>query len=395
VMVTSRDEALALRWAAAEPGSLTYPFLQINRAKNWVEFRKALERYPGPGFNFVYADREGNIGMQVAGQLPVRTKPGDLPQPAGDKAVEWAGVIPFEELPSFYNPPSGVLVTANQNPFPKDYKYPVNGGFAPPYRARQIEAMLARGKAWDPAGMLRIQRDVYSEFSHFLGQQLAAAFKARGATNQALTEAVERLAKWNGQMTGDSPEALLVALAFQHLRKVVVERAAPGQSGKYQSGMAPAVLEQLLRERPASWFPDYDQVLIRVLLDAVEEGKRMQGNDISKWRYGLYNQLKLEPPVLSSIPYFGGWFSFGTMAMSGSQTTVKQTTPRVGPSMRYVADLSAWDNSLMNISPGQSGMPFSAHRKDQWQTYWAGQSLKMQYEKVDAAGVFTLTPAPR
>ncbi len=235
--------ALALRWAGADAGGLTYPFAELDRATNWAEFRRALERYAGPAFNFVYADRAGNIGLQVAGRLPVRKKPGDLPQPPGAAADEWAGVIPFADLPSYYNPPSGMVITANQNPFPKEYKYPVNGGFAPHYRARQIEAMLLRGKAWDPAGMLRIQRDVYSDFSHFLAAQMAAAFRTRGATNPALTGAIELLRKWDGQMNANSPEALLVSLAFQHLRKAVAERAAPGQSALYQAGMAPAVLE--------------------------------------------------------------------------------------------------------------------------------------------------------
>ena len=395
IVVSDAGGPLALRWAAAEPGGYAYPFIEINRASNWAEFRRALERFPGPGFNFVYADREGNIGLQVAGRLPIRKKAGDLPQPAGPDAGEWAGVIPFAELPSYYNPPSGMVVTANQNPFPKDYRYTVNGGFAPPYRATQIEAMLKRGKAWEPAGMLRVQRDIYSGFSHFLAAQLVAACRAHGAAanNPALSEAVERLAKWDGQMNGASPEPLLITLAFQHLRRTVTERVAPGKGALYEAGMAPAVLEQLLRERPAAWFPDFDQVLVRVLLDAVEEGRRIQGNSIAGWSYGAYNQLKLEQPVLGTIPYFGSWFNMGTKLMSGSSTTVKQTTPRVGPSMRFVADLSGWDRSLMNITAGQSGQAYSAHRTDQWKAYWQGESLPMQFERVDARQTLTLTPA--
>lgn len=393
VLVNEGGVALSLRWMAAEPGTLTYPFVELNQASNWAEFRHALERYPGPGFNFVYADREGNIGLQVAGRLPVRKKPGELPQPPGAAADEWAGVIPFAELPSIFNPPSGMVITANQNPFPADYRYPVNGIFAPHYRARQIEAMLTRGKAWEPAGMLRIQGDIYSDFSRFLARQMVAAFQTRGATNPALTEAVERLAKWDGQMKADSPEALLTALAFQHLRKTVAERVAPGQSGSLlQTGMAASVLEGLLRERSASWFPDFDQVLVRVLLDAVEEGRRMQGNTMSKWSYGAYNQLRLEPPVLSSLPYFGKWFAMKPVYLSGSATTVKQTTPRVGPSMRFVADLADWDNSLMNILVGQSGQALSSHRTDQWKTYWDGQSLRMQYQRVEGGDTLTLSP---
>lgn len=388
---------LALRWTAADPGTFAFTFIELNRASNWQEFRRALSRHPGPGFNFVYADREGNIGLQVAGRLPVRRKSGgDVPQAPGPAADEWDGMIPFDALPSIYNPPSGIVITGNQNPFPANYAYRVSGGFAPHYRARQIEAMLARGKAWEPEGMLRIQRDVYSPFSHFLARQLAAAFRTRKATNPELVEAVARLEKWNGQMDAQSPEALLVTLAYQHLRKTVAQRAAPNSGAAYDAGMATAVLEGLLRERPTGWFPDWDQTLVRVLLDAVEEGRRMQGAAFANWRYGAYNQLRMEQPVVSAIPWLGRrYYTIGPVPMSGSQTTVKQTTPRVGPSMRFVADLSDWDKSLMNIALGQSGQILSRHRRDQWRRYLAGESLPMQFGKVDAsAAVLELTPPP-
>lgn len=396
VIVNDGATPLALRWTAADPGSFAYPFVELNRASNWEEFRRALARHPGPGFNFVYADREGNIGLQVAGRLPVRRKSGgDVPHAPGAAADEWDGVIPFDQLPSVYNPPSGMVVSGNQNPFPANYPYRVSGGFAPHYRAKQIEAMLARGKAWEPEGMLRIQRDVYSPFSHLLAQQLAAAFRTRKATNPDLVEAVARLEKFNGQMAAESPEALLVTLAYQHLRKAVGQRAAPNLGATYDSGMSTAVLEGLLRERPADWFPDWDQLLVRVLLDAVEEGRRMQGVTFANWRYGAYNQLKMEQPVMSAIPWLGRrYYTIGPVPMSGSTTTVKQTTSRIGPSMRFVADLADWDRSLLNITLGQSGQALSGHRKDQWQRYLAGESLPMQFDKVDAAAATLELVAP-
>ena len=42
---------------------------------------------------------------------------GDLPMDGAAGLCEWDGLIPFDQLPSYYNPPSGMLVSANQNPF--------------------------------------------------------------------------------------------------------------------------------------------------------------------------------------------------------------------------------------------------------------------------------------
>jgi penicillin G amidase len=80
--------------------------------------------------------------------------------------------------------------------------------------------------------------------------------------------------------------------------------------------------------------------------------------------------------------------------MSGSTTTVKQLTRRLGPSMRMVADLSGWENSLLNVTLGQSGQILSGHYRDEWDRYYVGESFPMQFGKVEAKSVLRLTPAP-
>src|SRR5260221_1325798 len=203
-------ERLSLRWSAAEPGVFQFPFLEIGHARNWREFTAAIARFPGPGSNFVYADVDGNIGYHAAGKMPIRKGwLGDLPVDGASGKFEWEGFIPFEELPAAFNPPSGLIVTANQNPVPADYAYAVNGNFASHFRSKQIRAMLAARTGWKPEDMLAIQKDVYSGFSHFLAQALAGAYDKRKAANPSLTDAVAMLRGWNGQMEHNQPCPLL------------------------------------------------------------------------------------------------------------------------------------------------------------------------------------------
>ncbi len=230
IFLGDENQQYSLRWAAADPGSFQFPFLEINRARDWEEFTAAIARFPGPGQNFVYADTAGNIGYHAAGRNPIRPQGcgGDVPADGATGECEWDGNIPFEELPSFYNPAHGAVVTANQNPFPEDYKYPVNGHFSPPYRAAQIRTLLDRRAKWEPQQMLEVQKDVYSGFSQFLAQQVVAAWDARKATNPALKEAVDLLRSWNGQMEKGTAAPMVVTLVFQQLRKTAAERASPG-----------------------------------------------------------------------------------------------------------------------------------------------------------------------
>jgi penicillin amidase len=385
LFVSEGDDKMALRWVVAEPGLVQYPILDINRAGNWQEFTTALRRFPGPGSNFVYADVDGNIGYHAAGQLPKRRGyTGDLPVDGSTGQYEWDGIIPFDELPSAFNPPSGMIVTANQNPFPADYPYPVNGSFPTHHRLMQIRNLLEARKAWRAEDLLSVQKDVYSSFDKFIADQLLAAYDRRGAHSPALDQATAVLRQWNGQMEKSLAAPFLVSLAFQHIRTAIVERAAPGQALAYDFQMSRAPVESLLRQRPAGWFRDYDELLLRTLADAVEEGKRIQGSDMQRWQYGRWLRLRIDHPVIHQVPLIGTYFDIQPTPMSGSSTTPKQTTLRLGPSMRMNADLADWDRSLLNITIGQSGQIFSSHYRDEWEHYYYAQSYPMQFARVDA-----------
>jgi penicillin G amidase len=392
--------ALALRWTAAEPGGFSFPLIDIDRARNWQEFTAALARYPGPGQNFVYADTEGNIGYHATGRLPIRACEGDIPVDGSSGKCEWNGYIPFEKLPQAYNPPTGIFVSANDNPFPPDYAYSVRGNFAARFRADRIRQILGSRGKWTANDMLQIQTDVYSAFAHHLAREILEACDRRRSSDPEIAAATAALRSWNGQMdNGTAP--LIATLAYQHLRRAIAERASPKNAILYQSSehsgaayfAAPAVIENLLRTKPRDWFSDWGQVLVRALTDALAEGRRIQGRNLSKWDYGAYNQLFLPNPVIGNLRLVGSYFNMGPVPQSGSPVTVKQTTRRLGPSMRTAADLSDLDNSYMNITLGESGHVLSKHYRDQWKAYYEGRSFPMQFHRVDAKSTLMLEPA--
>jgi len=391
---------LALRWTAAEPG-FAFPFLDLDRARNFQEFTAALARYPGPGQNFVYADVDGNIGYQATGRLPIRRAfDGSVPVDGSTGEYEWEGFIPFDQLPRAYNPASAIIVTANQNPFPESYPYRVGGNFSAPYRSAQIYNLLTRRTGWRAQEIAAVQRDVYSGFCELLARQIVAAYDRRGMASPRLAGAVKILRSWNGQMEGGAAP-MIVTLAFDQLRKAVAERASPGKGADYDVPMgvgidsvqmAPPAIEKLLRERPKDWFADYDQLLLRVFLDAMEEGGRIQGGDVSKWDYERYNQLFIAHPVGSRLPLVGKYFNIGPVEQSGSTTTVKQTTRRMGPSMRMAVDFAGLDKSLLILPAGESGQILSGHYKDQWEAWQQGRGFPMQFGKVEAKSTLVVAP---
>ena len=389
VFLNDENRQYALRWAAAEPRGFEFSFLEIDQARNWDEFKKAIGRFPGPGQNFVYADVDGNIGYHATGRLPVRPQNchGDVPADGASGECEWDGFIPFDDLPQVFNPAAGMIVTANQNPFPKDYKYPYNGDFAPYYRSREIRTLLERKEKWQAHDMISVQKDVYSVFSYFLAKQVVAAWDGQKKQDARLRDVVDLLRNWSGQMENGMAAPMVVGLVYEELRKSLTEHVATGVKVAYTFPMAPAVIERLLRERPLDWYSDYDALLLKCLTKAIDDGAQTQGSKVSRWDYGQWNELRIAHPVLSQLPLVGKYFNIGPLPMSGSPTTIKQITRRLGPSMRMSVDLADLDNSTENITIGESGEALSRHYKDQWTAYYGATSFPMQFDKVDAKQV--------
>jgi penicillin amidase len=394
VFQESDGRIMTLRWTAAEPDLFQNVFLDVDRARNWDDFKRALARFGGPGQNFVYADIDGNIGYHAAGKFPVRRNyRGDVPVDGSSGENEWDGFIPFDQLPQSYNPKSGVIVSANQDPFPANYPYRVNGIFASNDRARQISDMLnATGNKLKPEDSLRIEKDVYSGFHKFLARRLVAAYVSHGASDPHFNGVIDMLRKWDGQMDKDRPEPLIATLAFQYVRKGIAERASPGNGGLYEVQISAAVTERLLKERPPDWFGDYNQFLLQCFADAMEEGGRLQGADPGRWKWGKYMYIDLPNPVAGKLPVIGPWFNLGPEPMSGGTTTVKQTTRKLGPSERINVSLANWDDSLLNLPLGESGQVASRHYRDEWNAWYAGTGYPMQFNHVDVKSTVLFVP---
>lgn len=382
----------SIRWTGAEIANYRFPIHAVNVARDWQQFRQALSGWTGPALNFVYADTAGNIGYQAAGRVPKRVGyNGDLPSDGASGEQEWQGYLAFEELPSSFNPASGVLATANQNPFPAETA--VNGYFGSYFRAKQIRDRLTSRGGWDTGLTLRLQTDIYSGYLRYLAAECAsAAGRKPGPLAEAARAGAALLKGWDGQMKVDSAPAYLAFLAEKAIRRALLQRAAPKSELALQEMGTGEVIEGLLRERPKQWFADWDETLATALGEAVEEGRRTQGKNLEKWRWGRENEFTLRHPVAGNVGWLGAYFNLGPVELPGAASTVKQTSKTFSPSQRFVADLANLDRSVMNIRFGESAHRLSGHYKDQWDAYLSGRSFPLQFGRVEAKRTLILQP---
>ncbi|MCW5963194.1 MAG: penicillin acylase family protein [Bryobacterales bacterium] len=385
---------LAIRWTALSPDFIQYPFLDLNLARDWEEFRLALSRFPGPPQNLVYADVDGNIGYQATGRIPVRTSSGNLPLAGADPSTEWPGFIPFDDLPRIYNPPSGLIATANQNPFPPGYPLRVNGNFASPHRAGHIIARLKARKDWDAPGMLDIQKDVYSPHYVFVARQLLAAAAKNPPKDDFAQQALTILRDWNGQAELDQTGATIARLASEGLLADMLKRLAPDWE-EPRVRMSDTVLQWMLSERPGLLSENYDAWLMETFAKVLQDARGRLGGDLSRWQYKAVSRITVDHPIFARVPLVGRYFSLGGKVVSGSPSSPKQVTARLGPSQRFVADLGDWEKSLANVTIGISGHPFSSHYRDQWKAFYNGTSFPMPFRSPTIAAEQRFVPPGR
>ena len=395
----NENRQLALQWTIHDPTALKIPFLEINSARNWQEFRAAFSNFAGPSQNVVYADVDGHIGYQATGRIPIRASgDGLLPQSGADAAHDWTGYVPFDQLPSVYDPPSGILATANGRITPDGYKYLLANDWGPPFRTARIFHLLREGEHLKPADMLAVQTDVTSQMERFFADRFVYAVDHVKNTSPRLRQAAEIMRGWDGRMEKDSAAASLATWSRRDLTRLLLMPKLGDDLANYDWWMSSVALENIVTHKLPRWLPagynSYDDVLVAAVQKAVDSARAPK--DLKTWRWGNQFPVGVQHPVLGSIPILSHFSGTGWHPQSGTGTTVKQVGSGFGPSERLTADFSNLDNSTLNIVIGESGHLLSSHYKDQFQAWYDGTTFKLPFSQaaVDAAAEHSLVLQP-
>ncbi len=391
IILEQDGKKYALKWTSLDPRNNEFEvFYLLNRAKNWNDFKRALRSFGGSAQNFVYADTKGNIGWYAASRIPLRrVGDGALPYDGGTADGDWIGYIPFEELPHVYNPPSGLIVTANQRIVGTSYKYPqMSRDAATPWRAREILNALSAKQKLSVEDVRAAQFDATNLAVKMIADEIVKS-------SAASPETLELLRKWDGKMTPDSTAALLAS----DIRVCMGNKIADVNKPAPASVVRERVLNWALRTRSALWLPsefkDY-AALMRYCDEAVRKqfaDPKRYGPDQTTWQWGKVWRSRFPHP-LASVPLIGTQFQTPTVAIAGSGQS-----PNVGSnvSMRHITMPSDWDSTSHVIPMGQSGDPRSPHFKDQFDIWANGRLATFPFSKaaVEKAAVSLMTMKPK
>ena len=368
IVLEKDSNRYALKWPALDPASLESAGLfDANRANNWKEFTEAMSHYGGPTQNFVYADLNGHIGYYGAGRVPTRKSgDGSVPYDGSTDEGEWTGYIPFDKLPHVYDPPSGIIVTANQRVVGKDYPYFLSHAWAQPYRARRIFNLLSEKPKLTTDDFRRIQGDVYSIANVNFARAVAKTLKA--SPNAAADEAklTSDFENWDGMLNAESRVAPIVSQMRSAFRQRILNAALGTDLAKgYVWPESDVLIDRIVSEQPTDWLPKefstYAELVRASYADARRSLTKALGADESKWSWGEMVKARFTHP-LAQAPLIGLQFTIAPFPQNGSGGVVNVGS---AVSMRLIADPSDWDKTLNGIPLGESGLPASPHWKDQ------------------------------
>ena len=396
-IVPGETRALALRWTLYD--GLRLPFFDVNMAENWDEFTKAFSQLDAPGQNVVYADVDGDIGYHTTGKVPVRAAgDGSLPASGADDAHEWISYIPFAKLPGVYNPPSGIIATANGRITPDDYPNSISMEWEAPWRTARIYHVLESGRQFSPADMLALQTDVHSEAEQFAAERFVYAVDHASKPSARARQAADLMRSWDGRMLATSAAPTIAENAIYQLRRLLLEAklgSAPPDPPKgtpakedgalnwktYSWEMRSVWMENILLHRPKRWlpekYPNYDELLTAAVDAAVNDAAAP--NDLASWHWGAFNAVEIQHPILKNIPLVRQWSGPGVQEQSGSGYTVKAVTRHHGPSERFTANLANLDESTLNLVTGQGGNFMSPYYMDQWKAWYEGTTFTLPF----------------
>lgn len=383
--------------------------VRLMKSSNWTEARESIRHWRGPSIHFLYADANGHIGYTALGVIPIRPTDGRASSARGAldgsrTSAKWLGFIPFEDLPTLYDPPCGYISTANNLAIdpaaaPRGLTIGATGDTQRSWRVRQIlSKYLSTPEAkMTPQQVMDMHVDAVEPCSEAF-TQLALTMRELGVfpvgTPADLT--VRGLSHWNDKLQAgqhwftftDNPVYSLIVLiepAIQNSFRRANGRGEPFTGGttgacKFFKAVKADIRSFATRKDIQEWMTQTlaDIWKINELRAASAPSSRLSGFEIPLEEYHL-----LPTPEEGYIPASGPMrrgpvMSTKTMSTEKPLRCISRETLWCQPEQTYTqfVDFANLQESLALLPPGSSGDPTSIYYKAQMDLWIEGKLRK-------------------
>ncbi|MGZ5526577.1 MAG: penicillin acylase family protein [Methylomonas sp.] len=397
-------QPVAIHWAALDAEAINFNLLDLEQAETLEQAVKIVNSAGGPQLNVLLADDQGSIAWTLTGKIPKRFGNDGLASRSwADGNVGWDGYVEPENLPRIINPPEGILASANERRFGKDFPYVIGHQFGNGYRAYRITQQLGQMPQFSESAMFNLQLDTGSEFYAYY-QQLALKSLTSEiiAARPDLAEARDYLLAWDGRAdVGSLGFALLVEFRKQLAESVFTPfLSASRQADKsfsYNWTYIDTPLQALLNEKPMQLLPDtanyrnWDDFVLGQLKHSIQRLQAQHpGVRLTELNWGRHNKVRHSHPFSKALPILSDLLDMPAEALPGCAFCVRAAAPGFGASERLVVSPNHFEDAILHMPGGQSGHPLSTYYRDQ-QDYWL-KGLPMALSAGKAEHMLVLKP---
>jgi penicillin G amidase len=388
----NNTDPLSLHWTALEPSNLSLAIMGLDSAKNWNDFRDALKYWDVPSQSLIYADKQGNIGYQMPGKIPIRPKDynGQLPTPGWSDEYVWKGYVPYNLLPRAFNPARGFIVAANEEVAPPEYYDFLQKQLGPDtnpnfgskynkwnygYRAQRIYELIKQLAPNTVATYQAIQGDN----KYLSADEVLPYLSKLNFADKEVSDARDWLLKWDHVCNDDSPHAALYAQFWMRLMKNTFQNKLGTVITAEGADKDMWAINLLLQTPNDKWWDDpattdkvetRDDILIRSFNEGYAATVAALGKDRSQWRWGTLHAANFvsNPLGASGIGPIESIVNKSKVPTGGNSECVNSEmwmastgtfAPLSIPSMRLIVDMSDLTKCVGMNSSGESGNPGS------------------------------------
>jgi penicillin amidase len=380
---THPKKDLAMHWIISEASTSCEldVFVDLNKAKNVNEYRKAIKKFSYPSQNFAFASRENDIALTVQGNMPIkRNQQGRFIQNGSDSKNAWAGFLPNERTPYIINPARGFVSSANQNSTDATFPNYYNSGDFRDYRGTVLNQYLSKENAWTKEKMKQLQLNNFSLKAKTAIEAILHNLDTIEINNSKHASILNQFKTWDCNYDSTSRIPGLFDRWYDYFYKLTWDEILNDSTKENVKLPGDPITIQMLNEDSKMKYFDMTSTpqiengkdIILLALDSLQEYLIKQ--PFKNW--GEYKKASISH--MARIPAFGIPF----ISSSGGADILNAHARTWGPSWRMIVELTQSGPEAIGIYPGgQSGNPGSKYYMNMVERWRTGEYRKLQYIK--------------
>ena len=423
--VTPTGAVAALEWTALDGADTSMSAaMALMRAHSVDAAIAATEGFVAPSQNLMLVDAN-NIALQMIGRMPKRNAAhqtqGRMPAAGWQGLNRWEGFFAYADNPVVNNPTSGLIGNTNNKIVDRPFPSHVSFDWGDTQRIQRWLALMKTREVHTRDSFIEAQLDTVSPTVRTLlpliGKDLWFTGEAApaGTPDRMRQDALDLLAKWNGEENEHLPEPLIAEAWLRSLQDHLT-RDEIGPLVDVMTHVNPDFIERVYRNTDgASVWCDVVQsaaaescadIAKAALDDALLHLSEIYGPAIESWRWGDAHQALHDHPVLGKVPILHHFVNIRQSTSGGDNTLMRGQSRGTGANpyenvhgggYRGVYDFADPESSVFIIATGQSGHPLSRHYDDLSELWRRGEYLPMtldpQLARAGAVGITRLTPS--